>query len=64
MENINDLLERFSQALINHDKELAIKHITEALEKRTIDVKTLYETILAPSLNLISSNQIEQEMPI
>jgi len=64
MENINDLLERFSQALINHDKELAIKHITEALEKRTIDVKTLYETILAPSLNLISSNQFEQEIPI
>lgn len=64
MENTNGLLERFSQALIDHDKETAIKRISEALVNRTIDVRSLYENILAPSLNQISSNQIEQEMPI
>ncbi len=64
MEKNNALLALFSQALINHDRELAVKHITEALENQTIDVKSLYETILAPSLNRISSNQIEQDLPI
>ena len=64
MEKDTELQPLFSQALISHDKEKAIKLITDALKNRTHDVKTLYETILAPSLNQISSNQIEQELPI
>ncbi len=64
MEKDNELLARFSQALISHDKEKAIKLINDALKNRTHDVKSLYETILAPSLNQISSNQLEQVLPI
>jgi len=64
MEKSPELLANFSQALIRHDKENAVKLITEALENRRIDVKTVYESILAPSLNQISNFKIEQEMPI
>lgn len=59
-----ELLERFTHALNCHDREKAIKLVTEALEKSSMDVRTLYETILAPSLNRISNNQIEQDSPI
>lgn len=59
-----ELLAHFSQALTGHDREKAIQLVTEALEKNIIDVKTLYENILAPCLNQISSNTIEQFLPI
>ena len=64
MTPIEALKDQFTSALKHHDREAAITLVHDALEKQTINIPNLYELILAPSLNEISSNAFEQEVPI
>lgn len=61
---IEKLKREFQDALMRHDRALASKLVTEALSDGTVDIPTLYEGILAPSLNHIASNTHPQEVPI
>lgn len=64
MTPIEALKDQFTSALKHHNREAAIKLVHDALENQTINIPNLYEYILAPSLNEISSNAFEQEVPI
>lgn len=48
---MEDLYQKLFIALKEHDKETAVQVSIEALEKKTVDIITLYEEILAPALN-------------
>lgn len=64
MTNIEPILSEFKSALDAYDRKRAVHIAVDAIRLKGIDVPTLYEQILAPSLNTISSNQINQEIPI
>ena len=62
--SIDSIKLNFQEALRHHDRALASKVAMDALSLGDIDVRILYEDILAPSLNFISSNLKQQEVPI
>lgn len=64
MTNIELILSEFRSALDAYDRKRAVHIAVDAISTKGIDVPTLYEQILAPSLNIISSNQFNQEIPI
>lgn len=64
MKKIESILSEFKSALDAYDRKRAVHIAVDAIQSKSIDVPTLYEQILAPSLNIISSNQINQEIPI
>lgn len=64
MSDFSQLIAQFNQTMHSHNREQAIKLVTEALESGAVDIRTLYEEVLAPYLNHISSNTQDQEMPI
>lgn len=64
MEYINQLYDQFNIALDQYDREAALSIIMDALEGQVLEISELYELILAPSLNKIASNNMEQVVPI
>ena len=58
------LYHAFVSALNTFDRAAAVKLVIDALEHSEIDLVTLYENVLAPSLNTLASNEIEQSVPI
>jgi MerR family transcriptional regulator, light-induced transcriptional regulator len=64
MQDLNQLFEVFSHALNTFQREEALTIALEALETKNVDIPTLYELILAPSLNQVASNEVNQEIPI
>jgi len=64
MTPIEVLMEQFATALKHHNREEAVKLVKEALENQVVTIPVLYESILAPSLNRIASNSLEQDIPI
>lgn len=58
------LYQSFITALSQYDRTTAVELVIAALEKAQIDLVTLYEELLAPSLNSLASNDIEQTVPI
>ncbi len=58
------LYQAFVSALNSFDRASAVKLVIDALENSEIDLVSLYEEVLAPSLNTIASNDIDQTVPI
>lgn len=50
---MEELYEKLLFALKKHDKERAVKISIEALENKTVDIITLYESIIRPALNSV-----------
>lgn len=64
MRDLPKLISEFNQSMHDHDREKVVNVVLKALDSSEVDIKTLYEHILAPYLNQISSNTQEQDMPI
>lgn len=62
--SIETIHQNFKNALMQHDRGLAVQIAIEALRSGALDIRSLYEEVLAPSLNQIASNNHEQEVPI
>ena len=62
--SIETIYQNFKTALMQHDRGLAVQIAIEALDSGALDIRSLYEDVLAPSLNQIASNSHEQEVPI
>lgn len=64
MDSNEKLYHAFVSHLNNFDRASAVELVLDVLEKSQIDLVTLYEDILAPSLNTIASNEVEQNLAI
>ena len=58
------LYEEFVEYLDKEDKENCIKFVTDKLEKKGLDIPTLYKEILEPSLNAFYCNAEEEKLCI
>ncbi len=58
------LFAEFCDALLRRDKARCVGLALTALDDGTVDIQTLYEFILAPSLAAIASNETEQSIAI
>lgn len=64
MTEINALLMAFREALDRFDRQAALEVALKALENGDLDIPALYEQVIAPSLNRIASNAVDQSIPI
>lgn len=64
MTEINALLTAFKEALDRFDRQAALAVALKALEDGDLDIPSLYEQVIAPSLNRIASNAEVQKIPI
>lgn len=63
-DNLQQAYKTFTHALDQLDRTACLMWAKQILEQGDIPLIQLYEHILAPSLNLIASNEIEQQIPI
>jgi methanogenic corrinoid protein MtbC1 len=58
------LFAEFCEALLRRDKAQCVRLALSALDNGVVDIRALYEHILAPSLAAIASNEREQSIAI
>lgn len=64
MTHVEVILTEFLNALDAYDRKRTVQIASDAIKNKILDIPTLYEAILAPSLTVIASNTNNQTIPI